>query len=236
MVRKGDYMIKLVLVRHGQSLWNLENRFTGWTDVELSEQGIEEAKEAGKLLREEGYHFDIAYTSLLKRANDTLTYILEELNEKNIPIEYSYRLNERHYGALQGLNKDETRKKYGEEQVKLWRRSADVRPPALTKDDPRYPGNDPKYASLNSDELPLTENLLDTVNRVVPYYEEKIKPALLTGKKVIIVAHGNSLRGLIKYLDGVSDEEIVNIEIPTGNPLIYELDENLTPIKHYYLK
>lgn len=236
MVKKGDYMIKLVLVRHGQSLWNLENRFTGWTDVELSEQGIEEAKEAGKLLREEGYHFDIAYTSLLKRANDTLTYILEELNEKNIPIEYSYRLNERHYGALQGLNKDETRKKYGEEQVKLWRRSADVRPPALTKDDPRYPGNDPKYASLNSDELPLTENLLDTVNRVVPYYEEKIKPALLTGKKVIIVAHGNSLRGLIKYLDGVSDEEIVNIEIPTGNPLIYELDENLTPIKHYYLK
>lgn len=229
-------MIKLVLVRHGQSLWNLVNRFTGWTDVELSEQGIEEAKEAGKLLREEGYHFDIAYTSLLKRANDTLTYILEELNEKNIPIEYSYRLNERHYGALQGLNKDETRKKYGEEQVKLWRRSADVRPPALTKDDPRYPGNDPKYASLNSDELPLTENLLDTVNRVVPYYEEKIKPALLTGKKVIIVAHGNSLRGLIKYLDGVSDEEIVNIEIPTGNPLIYELDENLTPIKHYYLK
>ncbi len=229
-------MIKLVLVRHGQSLWNLENRFTGWTDVELSEQGIEEAKEAGKLLREEGYHFDIAYTSLLKRANDTLTYILEELNEKNIPIEYSYRLNERHYGALQGLNKDETRKQYGEEQVKLWRRSADVRPPALTKDDPRYPGNDPKYASLNSDELPLTENLLDTVNRVVPYYEEKIKPALLTGKKVIIVAHGNSLRGLIKYLDGVSDEEIVNIEIPTGNPLIYELDENLTPIKHYYLK
>ena len=218
MVKKGDYMIKLVLVRHGQSLWNLENRFTGWTDVELSEQGIEEAKEAGKLLREEGYHFDIAYTSLLKRANDTLTYILEELNEKNIPIEYSYRLNERHYGALQGLNKDETRKKYGEEQVKLWRRSADVRPPALTKDDPRYPGNDPKYASLNSDELPLTENLLDTVNRVVPYYEEKIKPALLTGKKVIIVAHGNSLRGLIKYLDGVSDEEIVNIEIPTGNP------------------
>ena len=236
MVKKGDYMIKLVLVRHGQSLWNLENRFTGWTDVELSEQGIEEAKEAGKLLREEGYHFDIAYTSLLKRANDTLTYILEELNEKNIPIEYSYRLNERHYGALQGLNKDETRKKYGEEQVKLWRRSADVRPPALTKDDPRYPVNDPKYASLNSDELPLTENLLDTVNRVVPYYEEKIKPALLTGKKVIIVAHGNSLRGLIKYLDGVSDEEIVNIEIPTGNPLIYELDENLTPIKHYYLK
>lgn len=236
MVKKGDYMIKLVLVRHGQSLWNLVNRFTGWTDVELSEQGIEEAKEAGKLLREEGYHFDIAYTSLLKRANDTLTYILEELNEKNIPIEYSYRLNERHYGALQGLNKDETRKKYGEEQVKLWRRSADVRPPALTKDDPRYPGNDPKYASLNSDELPLTENLLDTVNRVVPYYEEKIKPALLTGKKVIIVAHGNSLRGLIKYLDGVSDEEIVNIEIPTGNPLIYELDENLTPIKHYYLK
>ena len=229
-------MIKLVLVRHGQSLWNLENRFTGWTDVELSEQGIEEAKEAGKLLREEGYHFDIAYTSLLKRANDTLTYILEELNDKNIPIEYSDRLNERHYGALQGLNKDETRKKYGEEQVKLWRRSADVRPPALTKDDPRYPGNDPKYASLNSDELPLTENLLDTVNRVVPYYEEKIKPALLTGKKVIIVAHGNSLRGLIKYLDGVSDEEIVNIEIPTGNPLIYELDENLTPIKHYYLK
>ena len=228
-------MIKLVLVRHGQSIWNLENRFTGWTDVGLSEQGIKEAKEAGQVLKELGYTFDVAYTSYLKRANDTLTYILEELDE-NIPIKYSWRLNERHYGALQGLNKDDTRKKYGEEQVRLWRRSADVRPPALEITDKRYPGNDPKYKDLAKEDIPTTENLIDTVERVIKYWDSDIKKDLLENKKVIIVAHGNSLRGLIKYLDNMSDEEIMQLEIETGNPICYELDENLKPIKHYYLK
>lgn len=228
-------MIKLVLVRHGQSIWNLENRFTGWTDVGLSEQGITEAKEAGQVLKELGYTFDVAYTSYLKRANDTLTYILEELDE-NIPIKYSWRLNERHYGALQGLNKDDTRKKYGEEQVRLWRRSADVRPPALEITDKRYPGNDPKYKDLAKEDIPTTENLIDTVERVIKYWNSDIKKDLLENKKVIIVAHGNSLRGLIKYLDNMSDEEIMQLEIETGNPICYELDENLKPIKHYYLK
>ncbi len=228
-------MIKLVLVRHGQSIWNLENRFTGWTDVGLSEQGIKEAKEAGQVLKELGYTFDVAYTSYLKRANDTLTYILEELDE-NIPIKYSWRLNERHYGALQGLNKDDTRKKYGEEQVRLWRRSADVRPPALEITDKRYPGNDPKYKDLAKEDIPTTENLIDTVERVIKYWNSDIKKDLLENKKVIIVAHGNSLRGLIKYLDNMSDEEIMQLEIETGNPICYELDENLKPIKHYYLK
>ena len=229
-------MIKLVLVRHGQSIWNLENRFTGWTDVGLSEQGIKEAKEAGQVLKELGYTFDVAYTSYLKRANDTLTYILEELNEKNIPIKNSWRLNERHYGALQGLNKDDTRKKYGEEQVRLWRRSADVRPPALEITDERYPGNDPKYKELAKEDIPTTENLIDTVERVIKYWNSDIKKDLLENKKVIIVAHGNSLRGLMKYLDNMSDEEIMQLEIETGNPICYELDENLKPIKHYYLK
>ena len=229
-------MKKLVIVRHGESVWNLENKFTGWTDVELSEKGIIEAKQAGKLLKKKNYHFDIAYTSLLKRANDTLTYILEELNEKNIPIHYSYKLNERHYGALQGLNKDETRKKYGEEQVRLWRRSTNVRPPELTKDDPRYPGNDPKYQNLKEDELPTTENLMDTIKRVVEYWNEEIKQDVLEGKKVIIVAHGNSLRGLIKYLDNLSDEEVMNLEIKTGCPICYELNDDLTPIRHYYIE
>ncbi len=229
-------MKKLVIVRHGESVWNLENKFTGWTDVELSEKGIIEAKQAGKLLKKKNYHFDIAYTSLLKRANDTLTYILEELNEKNIPIHYSYKLNERHYGALQGLNKDETRKKYGEEQVRLWRRSTNVRPPELTKDDPRYPGNDPKYKDLKEDELPTTENLMDTIKRVVEYWNEEIKQDVLEGKKVIIVAHGNSLRGLIKYLDNLSDEEVMNLEIKTGSPICYELKDDLTPIRHYYIE
>ena len=228
-------MIKLVLVRHGQSIWNLENRFTGWTDVGLSEQGIKEAKEAGQVLKELGYTFDVAYTSYLKRANDTLTYILEELDE-NIPIKYSWRLNERHYGALQGLNKDDTRKKYGEEQVRLWRRSADVRPPALEITDKRYPGNDPKYKDLAKEDIPTTENLIDTVERVIKYWNSDIKKDLLENKKVIIVAHGNSLRGLIKYLDNMSDEEIMQLEIETGNPICYELDENLKPIRHYYLK
>ena len=227
-------MIKLVLVRHGQSVWNLENRFTGWTDVGLSEQGVMEAVNAGKLLKEKGYTFDIAYSSTLKRANDTLDLILNELN-LDIPIKYSWRLNERHYGALQGLNKDETRKKYGEEQVHLWRRSATTRPPELSIDDERYPGNDPKYQDLTPEELPKTENLLDTVKRVIVYWESDIKKSLLDGKKVIVVAHGNSLRGLMKYLDNLSDEEVMSLEIDTGRPICYELDNDLKPIRHYYL-
>lgn len=229
-------MIKLVLVRHGQSMWNLENRFTGWTDVELSEQGISEAKEAGRVLKEKGFEFDVAYTSVLKRANDTLNYILEELGEKDIPIKKSWRLNERHYGALQGLNKDETREKYGAEQVLLWRRSTDVKPPELALEDERYPGNDPKYSELREDELPRTENLIDTINRVMVYWNSDIKKDLEDGKRVIIAAHGNSLRGLIKYLDNMTDEEIIKLELQTGNPICYELDDNLKPIKHYYLK
>ena len=228
-------MIKLVIVRHGQSIWNLENKFTGWTDVDLSENGIKEAKEAGKILKSNNYKFDIAYTSLLKRAQDTLKYILEELNETNIEIKVSYKLNERHYGALQGLNKDETRKKYGDEQVKLWRRSMFIKPPALSLDDERYPGKDIKYKDLNKEDLPTTENLQDTINRVIDYWNTDIKKDLLNNKNVIIVAHGNSLRGLIKYLDNISDEEIMNIEIPTGRPICYELDENLIPIRHYYV-
>ena len=227
-------MKKLVLVRHGQSQWNLENKFTGWTDIGLSEKGIEEAKEAGKVLKELGYSFDIAFTSVLKRANDTLYYILDELNENNIPIKYNYKLNERHYGALQGLNKKETALKYGDEQVHIWRRSADVRPPSLTKDDPRYPGNDPKYRDITN--IPLTENLIDTIERVVEYWKSDIEPEIKNDKKVIIVAHGNSLRGLIKYLDNLSNDEVVSLEIETGNPIVYELDDNLKPIKHYYLK
>ena len=229
-------MIKLVLVRHGQSMWNLENRFTGWTDVELSEQGIKEAKEAGKVLKEKGFNFDVAYTSVLKRANDTLKYILEELGEENIPVKKSWRLNERHYGALQGLNKNETKEKYGAEQVLLWRRSTDVRPPELSKDDKRYPGNDPKYSDLKENELPTTENLIDTIKRVMEYWNSDIKKDLETGKRVIIAAHGNSLRGLIKYLDNMTDEEIIKLELQTGNPICYELDDNLKPIRHYYLK
>lgn len=229
-------MIKLVLVRHGQSQWNLENRFTGWTDVELSEQGIKEAKEAGKVLKEKGFEFDVAYTSVLKRANDTLNFILEELGEKDIPIKKSWRLNERHYGALQGLNKDETRQKYGADQVLLWRRSTNVKPPELSEDDERYPGNDPKYSELSKEDLPKTENLIDTINRVMVYWNSDIKKDLQDGKRVIIAAHGNSLRGLIKYLDNMTDEEIIKLEIETGNPICYELDDNLKPIKHYYLK
>ena len=228
-------MYKLVIVRHGQSEWNLENRFTGWTDVGLSTQGVAEAKSAGKLLKEKGYTFDKAYTSVLKRANDTLYYILDELKERDIPISYSYKLNERHYGALQGLNKDETREKYGEEQVKLWRRSADVRPPSLTKEDERYPGNDSKYKDLNDNELPLTENLMDTVKRVEEYWISDILPDIKNGEKIIIVAHGNSLRGLIKYLDNLSKEEVVSLEIATGRPICYELDDLCKPIRHYYI-
>lgn len=229
-------MLKLILVRHGQSMWNLENRFTGWTDVELSEQGKNEAIEAGKILKEQGFHFDLAFTSVLKRAEDTLDYILKEMNEENIEIKRNWRLNERHYGALQGLNKAETAKKYGDEQVLLWRRSTDVRPPELSEDDERYPGNDPKYRDLSKDELPKTENLIDTIKRVIEYWKSDIQPELEKGKNVIIVAHGNSLRGLIKYLDNMSDSDIMKLELQTGNPICYELDDNLRPIKHYYLK
>lgn len=229
-------MIKLILVRHGESIWNMENRFTGWTDVGLSEKGISEAISAGKVLKEKGYTFDIAYTSVLKRAENTLSYILKELNEESIPIKKSWRLNERHYGALQGLNKDETKDKYGEEQVRLWRRSSNVRPPELSLDDPRYPGNDPKYSKLDAKDIPRTENLLDTIKRVLVYWNSDIVNDLKNNKKVIIVAHGNSLRALIKYLDNISDEDIVSLEVQTGNPICYELDDNLKPIRHYYLK
>ena len=224
-------MIKLVLVRHGESLWNKENKFTGWTDVDLSENGIKEAHNAGKLLKENNYNFDIAYTSVLKRANHTLDIILDELNLE-IPINYAWQLNERHYGALQGLNKDETRRKYGDEQVHIWRRSYDVTPPSLNDDDERYIDMTKKYKEY----IPHTECLKDTVERVVPYFESKIVPNLKENKKIIIVAHGNSLRGLIKYLDNISDEDIINLEIPTGSPIVYELDDNLKPIKHYYLE
>mgnify|MGYP000448881861 FL=1 len=229
-------MIKLVLVRHGQSEWNLENRFTGWTDVELTEQGMKEAKEAGIALREQGFHFDLAYTSVLKRAEHTLDLILKEMGEENIEIKRNWRLNERHYGALQGLNKDETKEKYGAEQVLLWRRSTNVRPPELDVTDPRYPGNDPKYKDLTEDELPKTENLIDTIKRVTQYWNSDIEKSLKEGKNVIIVAHGNSLRGLMKYLDNISDEDIIKLEIQTGNPICYELDDNLKPIRHYYVK
>ncbi len=227
--------MKLVLVRHGQSVWNLENRFTGWTDVELSDNGIKEAKEAGKLLKENEFTFDVAYTSVLKRANETLNIILKELGEENIPIHYSWKLNERHYGALQGLNKDDTRKKYGDEQVKIWRRSASVRPPLLNEEDDRYPGRDDKYKGLKKSELPLGECLMDTLKRVIDYYETEIKKSLLSGQNVIIAAHGNSLRALIKYLEDISNDDIMNVEIPTGKPYVYELDDNLNIINKYYL-
>ena len=225
-------MIKLVLVRHGQSMWNLENKFTGWTDVELSENGVIEAKEAGQVLKEKGFTFDVAYTSMLKRANHTLDYILEELGEEDIPVYRSWRLNERHYGALQGLNKKDTALKYGDEQVHIWRRSYDVRPPALSDDDPRYTSMKEIYTEY----IPHTECLKDTVKRVLPFWKSDIKKSLLDNKKVLVVAHGNSLRGIVKYLDNISDEGIMEVEIPTGNPLVYELDDNLKPIKHYYLK
>ena len=225
-------MIKLVLVRHGQSMWNLENKFTGWTDVELSENGVIEAKEAGQVLKEKGFTFDVAYTSMLKRANHTLDYILEELGEEDIPVYRSWRLNERHYGALQGLNKKETAEKYGDEQVHIWRRSYDVQPPALEDNDSRYLEMKDQYQEY----IPHTECLKDTVERVIPYWESDIKPQIEAGKNVIIVAHGNSLRGLMKYLDNMSDEEVIHLEIATGNPICYELDDELKPIRHYYLK
>ncbi|MED1205618.1 2,3-diphosphoglycerate-dependent phosphoglycerate mutase [Heyndrickxia acidicola] len=228
-------MKKIVLIRHGQSLWNLENKFTGWTDVDLSDNGLEEARKAGKILAQNGYCFDLAYTSVLKRSIRTLWLVLHEMDLMWIPVFKCWKLNERHYGALQGLNKQETIEKYGEEQVHLWRRSVDVRPPALTPDDERYEADDPKYKSLKKGEFPLTENLSDTEKRVVSYWHEKIAPAILQGQKVIISAHGNTLRALIKYLDQIPGDGIASLNIPTGTPLVYELNDNLVPIRHYYL-
>jgi 2,3-bisphosphoglycerate-dependent phosphoglycerate mutase len=228
-------MHKLVLLRHGESTWNKENLFTGWTDVDLSEKGVQEAHEAGKVLLKEGYTFDLAYTSVLKRAIRTLWIALDEMDLMWIPIYNSWRLNERHYGALQGLNKAQTAEKYGEAQVKIWRRSYDIQPPALTPEDDRYPGRDPRYADLRPEEVPLTECLKDTVARTLPYWHETIAPTVRSGKRVIVAAHGNSLRGLVKYLDNVSDHDIVELNIPTGIPLAYDLDDDLKPLRHYYL-
>jgi len=228
-------MLKVVLLRHGESTWNKENRFTGWTDVDLSERGREEAAEAGRLLREGGYVFDLAYTSVLKRAIRTLWMALDWLDQMWIPVEKDWRLNERHYGALQGLNKAETAAKHGEAQTKIWRRSYDIPPPPLTPDDPRHPSRDPRYANLPPGELPLTESLKDTVARFLPYWLGTIAPTILSGKRVLIAAHGNSLRALVKYLDSVDEQSIVELTIPTGIPLVYELDDRLKPIRHYYL-
>jgi 2,3-bisphosphoglycerate-dependent phosphoglycerate mutase len=228
-------MMKLILLRHGESTWNEENRFTGWTDVDLSKKGLGEAKRAGQTLKAEGFTFDIAFTSVLKRAIRTLWITLDEIDQMWIPVYNSWRLNERHYGALQGLNKAETAARYGDQQVKLWRRSYDVQPPALTPDDPRYPGRDPRYQDLDPRDVPLTECLKDTVARFLPYWHETIVPMIRSGKRVMIAAHGNSLRALVKYLDNISDEEIVGLNIPTGVPLVYELDTDLKPIQHYYL-
>jgi 2,3-bisphosphoglycerate-dependent phosphoglycerate mutase len=228
-------MYKIVLLRHGESTWNKENRFTGWTDVDLSEKGIQEAKEAAKLLIEGGYTFDIAYTSVLKRGIRTLWIVLDEMDLMWIPVYRSWRLNERHYGALQGFYKSKMAAEVGEEQVLIWRRSYDIPPPALKTTDPRYPGNEKKYADLKSDEIPLTECLKDTVARVLPYWHEVITQTIKSGKKILISAHGNSLRALVKYLDNMPDEEVVKLNIPTGVPLIYELDDELKPITHYYL-
>lgn len=228
-------MHKLVLLRHGESDWNRENRFTGWTDVDLSAKGVEEARAGGKLLKAEGYDFDLAFTSVLRRAIKTLWLSLEEMDRMWIPVEHHWRLNERHYGALQGLNKAETAAKFGEQQVLVWRRSYDTPPPALEKADPRFPGSDPRYAGLKADELPLTECLKDTVARVMPYWNASIAPAIRSGKRVIVAAHGNSIRALVKSLDGVSDADIVGLNIPTAIPLVYELDHDLKPLRHYYL-
>jgi len=228
-------MYKVVLLRHGQSQWNLENRFTGWVDVPLSDKGVEEAHCAAELLRADGYSFDVAFTSVLKRAIKTLWIVLEDLDQMWIPVHRSWRVNERMYGALQGLNKAETAEKHGAEQVHLWRRSYATPPPALTQDDERWPGHDPRYANLKPEEIPATECLRDTVERFLPYWESDIAPAIKSGQRVVVAAHGNSLRALVKHLDNVSEEDIVGLNIPTGIPLIYELDEALKPIRHYYL-
>ncbi len=227
--------IKLVLLRHGQSTWNLDNRFTGWTDVDLSEQGLDEAHAAGRVLHEEGYTFDIAYTSVLKRAIRTLWITLDEMDLMWIPVYRAWQLNERHYGALQGLNKAETAAKFGDTQVKVWRRSYDIPPPALDLDDPRYPGFDRRYAGLTTAELPRTESLKDTLARVLPYWHEIIVPTIQSGQRVLIAAHGNSLRALVKYLDNLSEEAVIELNIPTGFPLVYELDDDLKAVTHYYL-
>lgn len=227
--------IKLVLLRHGESTWNKANRFSGWTDVDLSKKGVEEAKKSAKLLKKEGFTFDIAFTSVLKRGIRTLWIVQDEMDLMWIPVYRSWRLNEKHYGALQGLNKSETAKKYGEKQVLLWRRGYDVQPPPLDKKDKRHPSHDPIYKGLDEKDIPATESLKDTVTRFLPYWHETITPVLKSGKKVLIAAHGNSLRALVKYLDNVPDEEIIKMNIPTGIPLVYELDEDLKPIKHYYL-
>jgi len=228
-------MRKLVLLRHGESVWNLENRFTGWTDVDLTPKGVAEAHEAARLLQSGGYDFDVAYTSVLKRAIRTLWIVLDGLDRMWLPVVRDWRLNERHYGALQGLNKAETAARFGEEQVMLWRRSYAVPPPALERGDPRWPGADPRYAALPKDRVPRTESLADTVARFVPYWEEAIAPEVRAGKRVLVAAHGNSLRALVKHLDGVSDEAIVGLNIPTGIPLVYELDDALKPLRSFYL-
>ncbi len=228
-------MYKIVLLRHGESLWNKENRFTGWTDVDLTKKGVDEAVEAGKVLKENGFEFDLAFTSVLLRANKTLELALKEMGLTAIPIKRSWRLNERHYGALQGLNKAETAAIHGEEQVLIWRRSYDIQPPALEKNDERYPGNDPAYKDVNPKDLPFTECLKDTVERFLPYWDKEIVPAIKDGKSIIIAAHGNSLRALVKHLDNISDKEILKINIPTGLPLVYELDNNLKSTDSYYL-
>ncbi len=228
-------MQKLVLLRHGESEWNKENRFTGWTDVDLSEKGMDEAKKAGEILRAEGYVFDMAFTSYLKRAIRTLWITLDQMDLMWIPVRRSWRLNEKHYGALQGLNKKETAGTFGEEQVHMWRRKYDMRPPALEKDDERHPSHEPKYAGLDEKDVPSTECLKDTVERFMPYWHDTISKEILSGKHVLIAAHGNSLRAAVKYLDNISDEDIISLNIPTGIPLVYELDDNLKPLTHYYL-
>ena len=228
-------MHKLVLIRHGESTWNLENRFTGWTDVDLTETGVQQAKNAGKLLKNEGYDFDLAHTSVLKRATRTLWHTLDEMDRTWLPVVHSWRLNERHYGALQGLNKAETAKKYGDEQVLLWRRSYDVPPPPMDTDDERCERADPRYAKLQAGQVPLTECLKDTVERVMPFWNEAIAPAIKAGKRIVVAAHGNSIRALVKYLDDVLDADIVGLNIPNGIPLVYELDAALKPLRHYYL-
>ena len=228
-------MYTVVLLRHGESLWNQENRFTGWTDIDLSDKGREEALEAGRVLKQDGYIFDVAYTSVLKRAIRTCWIVLDELDLMWIPVVRDWRLNERHYGALQGLDKAETAAKHGEAQLKIWRRSYDIPPPPLSADDPRHPGRDPRYANLRPDQRPLSESLANTVARFLPAWNETIAPAIRSGRRVLIAAHGNSLRALVKYLDGISDTDIVELNIPTGIPLVYELDANLRPLRHYYL-
>ena len=228
-------MYTLVLIRHGESTWNLENRFTGWTDVDLTPTGVAQARSAGELLKQHGFEFDLGYTSVLKRAIHTMWHILDGMDRQWLPVAHHWRLNERHYGALQGLDKAETAQKYGDAQVLAWRRSYDVPPPALTADDSRSERGDPRYAKLQPDQIPLTECLKDTIDRVMPFWNDALAPALRSGKRVIISAHGNSIRAMVKYLDGISDEDIVGLNIPNGQPLIYELDAELKPIRHYYL-